>query len=62
MFMSRRLARMWSTHSVRRGAQEFLAQRAEPIGNTPQEMAFFLHRERALWAGVIEKAKLKSPE
>ena len=41
---------------------KFLAQGAEPIGNTPQEMAAFLDRERALWAGVIEKAKLKAPE
>ena len=47
------------TDEVREG---FLAQGAEPIGNTPQEMAFFLDRERALWAGVIEKAKLKAPE
>jgi tripartite-type tricarboxylate transporter receptor subunit TctC len=42
--------------------RKFLAQGAEPIGNTPQEMASFLDRERALWAGVIEKANLKAPE
>jgi tripartite-type tricarboxylate transporter receptor subunit TctC len=47
------------TEDVRR---RFLAQGAEPVGNTPQEMAAFLERERALWGGVIEKAKLKSPE
>jgi tripartite-type tricarboxylate transporter receptor subunit TctC len=47
------------TEDVRR---KFLAQGAEPVGNTPQEMASFLDRERALWAGVIEKAKLKAPE
>jgi tripartite-type tricarboxylate transporter receptor subunit TctC len=40
--------------------KKFLAQGAEPLGNTPQEMATFLERERALWAGVIEKAKLKA--
>ena len=47
------------TEDVRR---KFLAQGAEPVGDTPQEMASFLERERALWAGVIEKAKLKAPE
>jgi tripartite-type tricarboxylate transporter receptor subunit TctC len=47
------------TDEVRR---KFQAQGAEPIGNTRQEMAAFLERERALWAGVIEKAKLKAPE
>ena len=41
---------------------KFLAQGAEPIGNTPQDMASFLDQERVLWAGVIEKAKLKAPE
>jgi len=40
--------------------QKFLAQGAEPIGNTRQEMAAFLERERTLWGGVIEKAKLKA--
>jgi tripartite-type tricarboxylate transporter receptor subunit TctC len=47
------------TEDVRR---KFLAQGAEPVGNTPQDMASFLERERALWASVIEKAKLKAPE
>ncbi len=47
------------TEDVRR---KFLAQGAEPVGSTPQDMASFLERERALWAGVIEKAKLKAPE
>ena len=47
------------TEDVRK---KFLAQGAEPVGNTPQEMAAVLERERALWGGVIEKAKLKSPE
>jgi tripartite-type tricarboxylate transporter receptor subunit TctC len=42
--------------------KKFLAHGAEPIGNTPQEMADFLERERALWGGVIDKAKLKAPE
>lgn len=40
--------------------KKFLAQGAEPIGNSPQEMAAFLERERALWGGVIEKANLKA--
>jgi len=40
--------------------KRFLAQGAEPIGNTRQEMAAFLERERALWGGVIDKAKLKA--
>jgi tripartite-type tricarboxylate transporter receptor subunit TctC len=47
------------TEDVRR---KFLAQGAEPVGNSPQEMAAFLERERTLWAGVIDKAKLKAPE
>ena len=42
--------------------RRFVAQGAEPIGNTPREMAAFLERERALWGGVIEKAKLRAPE
>ena len=41
---------------------KFLIQGAEPIGNTPLEMASFLDRERALWAGVIAKAGIKAPE
>jgi len=41
---------------------KFLAQGAEPIGNTPQEMATFLERERTLWGNVIDKAKLKAPD
>jgi tripartite-type tricarboxylate transporter receptor subunit TctC len=40
--------------------QKFQAQGAEPIGNTRAEMEAFLARERALWGGVIEKAKLKA--
>jgi tripartite-type tricarboxylate transporter receptor subunit TctC len=40
--------------------KKFQAHAAEPIGNTPQEMATFLERERALWGGVIDKAKLKA--
>ena len=47
------------TEEVRK---KFLALGAEPIGNTPQEMATFLERERALWGGVIDQAKLKAPE
>jgi tripartite-type tricarboxylate transporter receptor subunit TctC len=42
--------------------KKFRAQGAEPIGNSPAEMAAFLERERALWGGVIEQAKLKAPE
>ena len=42
--------------------KKFLAHGAEPIGNTREEMAAFLERERALWGGVIDKAKLKAPE
>jgi tripartite-type tricarboxylate transporter receptor subunit TctC len=41
---------------------KFVAQGAEPVGDTPQDMAAFLEQERARWAGVIEKAKLKAPE
>src|SRR5262245_56406296 len=41
---------------------KFLAQGAEPVGNTPQDMASFLERERALWGGVIDKANLKALE
>jgi tripartite-type tricarboxylate transporter receptor subunit TctC len=40
--------------------KKFQAHGAEPIGNTRQEMAAFLERERALWGGVIDKAKLKA--
>ena len=40
--------------------KKFRAHGAEPIGNTREEMAAFLERERALWGGVIEKAKLKA--
>jgi tripartite-type tricarboxylate transporter receptor subunit TctC len=47
------------TEEVRK---RFAAQGAEVIGNTVQEMATFLERERALWSGVIDKAKLKAPE
>ena len=53
------VAAVLKTEEVRR---EFLIQGAEPIGNTPEEMASFLDRERALWAGVIEKAGIKAPE
>ena len=47
------------TEEVRK---RFLAHGAEPIGNTVQETAAFLERERAQWGGVIDKAKLKAPE
>jgi tripartite-type tricarboxylate transporter receptor subunit TctC len=40
----------------------FLAQGADPIGNSPKEATAFIERERALWGGVIEKAKLKAPD
>jgi hypothetical protein len=40
--------------------KKFQAHGADPIGNTPQEMAAFLEQERALWGGVIDKAKLKA--
>jgi tripartite-type tricarboxylate transporter receptor subunit TctC len=40
--------------------KKFLAHGAEPIGNTPQDMATFVARERALWSGVIDKANLKA--
>ena len=39
-----------------------LSQGAEPMGTTPQETAAFLERERALWGGVIDRAKLNAPE
>jgi tripartite-type tricarboxylate transporter receptor subunit TctC len=42
--------------------KKFGAHGAEPIGNSPPEMAAFLERERTLWGGVIEQAKLKAPE
>jgi tripartite-type tricarboxylate transporter receptor subunit TctC len=45
------------TEEVRK---KFQAQGADPIGNSPQEMATFLERERALWGDVIDKAKLKA--
>jgi tripartite-type tricarboxylate transporter receptor subunit TctC len=57
--ISKDVAGALKTEDVRR---KFLAQGAEPVGNTPQEMASFLERERTQWAGVIEKAKLKAPE
>jgi tripartite-type tricarboxylate transporter receptor subunit TctC len=37
--------------------KKFLAHGAEPIGNTREEMATFLERERALWGGVIERGE-----
>jgi tripartite-type tricarboxylate transporter receptor subunit TctC len=40
--------------------KKFLAHGAEPIGNTPQDMAAFVARERALWGSVIDKANLKA--
>jgi tripartite-type tricarboxylate transporter receptor subunit TctC len=40
--------------------KKFQAHGAEPIGNTPQEMATFLERERVLWGSVISKARLKA--
>jgi tripartite-type tricarboxylate transporter receptor subunit TctC len=42
--------------------KKFLAHGAEPIGNTPQEMAAFLAQERERWGSVIEKAQLKAPD
>ena len=42
--------------------KKFRAHSAEPVGNTPQEMAAFLESERALWGNVIATAKLKAPE
>jgi tripartite-type tricarboxylate transporter receptor subunit TctC len=53
------VAGVLKTEEVR---SKFLAQGAEPVGDTPQDMAAFLEQERARWAGVIEKAKLKAPE
>jgi tripartite-type tricarboxylate transporter receptor subunit TctC len=40
--------------------KRFLTRRAEAIGTTPQETAAFLERERALWGGVVDEAKLKA--
>src|SRR4051812_5416766 len=42
--------------------RSFLTYGAEPIGNAPHEMALFLEHERALWGGVIDRAKLSSPD
>ncbi len=42
--------------------KKFETHGAQVIGNTREEMAAFLERERALWGGVIEKAKLKAPD
>jgi tripartite-type tricarboxylate transporter receptor subunit TctC len=39
---------------------KFQAQGVEPMATTLKETAAFLERERALWGGVIEKAKLKA--
>jgi tripartite-type tricarboxylate transporter receptor subunit TctC len=57
--ISKDVADVLKTDEVRK---RFLAQGAEPMGTTPQETAAFIERERALWGGVIEKAKLKAPE
>jgi tripartite-type tricarboxylate transporter receptor subunit TctC len=40
--------------------KKFQAHAAEPIGNSRQEAEAFMQKERALWGGVIEKAKLKA--
>ncbi len=42
--------------------KKFRAHSAEPVGNTPAEMATFLQSERELWGNVIAKAKLRAPE
>jgi tripartite-type tricarboxylate transporter receptor subunit TctC len=57
--ISKAVAGVLKTEEVRK---KFQAQGAEPIGNTPQEMAAFLERERALWGDVIDRAKLRAPE
>ena len=41
---------------------KFQAHGAEPIGNSRKDAEAFMQAERALWADVIEKAKLKAPE
>jgi tripartite-type tricarboxylate transporter receptor subunit TctC len=53
------VAAVLKTEDVRK---RFQAQGAEPIGNSPREAAEFIERERALWGGVIEKARLKAPD
>ena len=40
----------------------FQAQGVEPMASSLQETAAFIERERKLWGGVIEKAKLKAPD
>jgi tripartite-type tricarboxylate transporter receptor subunit TctC len=55
--ISKAVVGVLKTEDVRK---KFEAQGAEPIGNSPQEMATFLERERALWGDVIDKAKLKA--
>jgi tripartite-type tricarboxylate transporter receptor subunit TctC len=55
--INRDVAGVLKTEEVRK---KFATHGAEPIGNTPQEMATFLERERALWGSVIDKAKLKA--
>ena len=57
--ISKAVVGVLKTEEVRK---KFQAQGAEPIGNTPQEMAAFLERERALWGDVIDRAKLRAPE
>jgi tripartite-type tricarboxylate transporter receptor subunit TctC len=41
---------------------KFQAQGVEPMATSLEETAAFLERERKLWGGVIEKAKLKAPD
>ncbi|MBO0764348.1 MAG: tripartite tricarboxylate transporter substrate binding protein [Hyphomicrobiaceae bacterium] len=57
--LSRDVVAVLKTEDMR---SKFRAHSAEPMGTTPQETAVFLERERAQWAGVIEKAGLKAPE
>jgi tripartite-type tricarboxylate transporter receptor subunit TctC len=57
--ISKAVAGVLESEDVRK---RFAAQGATPIGNSPREAAAFIERERVLWGGVIEKAKLKAPE
>jgi tripartite-type tricarboxylate transporter receptor subunit TctC len=57
--ISKAVVGVLETEEVRK---TFLAQGADPIGNSPKEAAAFIERERTLWGGVIEKAKLKAPD
>ncbi len=58
-----RSTRTWSPCSrPRRCARSSRPMAPSPSATRAQEMAAFIERERALWGGVIEKAKLKAPE